>query len=125
MIYRTVTVTPELSDNIIVTGEVRSNTVSVTAEVPGNITADAELVDNIVTATAEVADNIITTDARLVTVLQHGDYDYYDGPYEVTPTNQAQTLLTAAKALTGNVIINPIPSNYGLITWNGSTLTVS
>lgn len=52
-------------------------------------------------------------------------YPAYDGPMEVTPTRETQTLATAMRSLTGNVIINPIPQNYGLITWNGSTLTVS
>lgn len=49
----------------------------------------------------------------------------YDGPYEVTPSTETQTLATDNLLMTDNVIINPIPNNYGLITWNGSTLTVS
>lgn len=49
----------------------------------------------------------------------------YDGPYEVIPNEETQTLATAGKSLQSNVIVKPIPSNYGLITWNGSTLTVS
>ena len=49
----------------------------------------------------------------------------YDGEYTVTPSSGTQTLDTANKLLARNVTINPIPSNYGLITWNGSTLTVS
>jgi len=51
--------------------------------------------------------------------------DPYPGPYEVTPTQQQQVLATENKGMTQNIVINPIPSNYGLITWNGSTLTVS
>ena len=51
--------------------------------------------------------------------------DEYSGAYEVTPSLQAQVLPTAGRSLAQNVTINPIPSNYGLITWNGSTLTVS
>ena len=51
--------------------------------------------------------------------------DPYAGPYTVTPTNEEQVLATYHKTMTGNLTINPIPSNYGLITWNGSTLTVS
>lgn len=51
--------------------------------------------------------------------------DLYDGPYEVTPSSETQTLLTEDKTMGGNVVINPIPSNYGLINWNGSVLTVS
>lgn len=49
----------------------------------------------------------------------------YDGAYEVTPSGQTQTIPTYGRILTDNIVVNPIPSNYGLITWNGSTLTVS
>lgn len=49
----------------------------------------------------------------------------YTGTYEVTPTQQTQTLPTVNKVLTDNVVIKPIPSNYGLITYNGSIITVS
>ena len=49
----------------------------------------------------------------------------YGGPYEVTPSASAQTLETESFYLAGNITIAPIPNNYGLITWNGSTLTVS
>ena len=52
-------------------------------------------------------------------------FDYYDGPYEVTPTQSTQTLSTQEKILLENVIVNPIPNNYGLITWNGNTIKVS
>ena len=49
----------------------------------------------------------------------------YAGPYVVTPNLSTQTLLTENMRLTGNVVVNPIPPNYGLITWNGSFLKVS
>lgn len=49
----------------------------------------------------------------------------YEGSYEVTPSEETQTLATDSLYMRGNITINPIPSNYGLITWNGSTLTVS
>lgn len=51
--------------------------------------------------------------------------DPYTGEYEVTPTEETQVLLTLNKNMTQNVTINPIPSNYGKITWNGAVLTVS
>ena len=53
------------------------------------------------------------------------DRDPYTGAYEITPSQETQTLETYNKRMTGNVTINPIPSNYGLITWNGSFITVS
>lgn len=49
----------------------------------------------------------------------------YSGEYEITPTEETQVLETKEKYLTDNITVNPIPSNYGLITWNGATLTVS
>ena len=49
----------------------------------------------------------------------------YEGSYEVTPSDQTQTLATNGLRMTSDVTINPIPSNYGLISWNGSVLTVS
>ena len=49
----------------------------------------------------------------------------YEGPYSITPSASAQTLDTADKRMTGDVVVGPIPSNYGLITWDGGVLTVS
>lgn len=52
-------------------------------------------------------------------------YNEYHGIYTVTPSASTQVLLTANKNLSQNITIEPIPNNYGLITWNGSYLTVS
>lgn len=49
----------------------------------------------------------------------------YDGPYEVTPTRYTQILPTSGKKMNDDVTINPIPHEYGLITWDGSSLMVS
>lgn len=51
--------------------------------------------------------------------------DPYEGEYVVTPTNEEQTLFTKDLRMLGNVVINKIPENYGLITWNGSFLMIS
>ena len=56
---------------------------------------------------------------------EYVDLPPYTGPYTVTPTQSTQTLSTTGKRMTGNVTISPIPSNYGLITWDGSVLNVS
>lgn len=53
-----------------------------------------------------------------------GTPEYYSGPYEVTPTQDTQTLETADKAMKENVTVAPIPSNYGKISYDGATLTV-
>lgn len=60
-----------------------------------------------------------------VDMMVRVDAPPYTGETTVTPTNEQQELQTVGKLMKKNVIIEPIPSNYGLITWNGSVLTVS
>jgi hypothetical protein len=52
-------------------------------------------------------------------------YPTYDGPTTITPNGEVQVEHTAGTVLLADITINPIPSNYGLITWDGSTLNVS
>lgn len=54
-----------------------------------------------------------------------GEYPAYEGAYEVTPSFETQTLETAYRVLTSNVVIAPIPSNYGKISYDGSTLYIT
>ena len=49
----------------------------------------------------------------------------YDGSYEITPTDEVQTLPTQGLISAQNFVINPIPNDYGHISWNGSVITVS
>ena len=49
----------------------------------------------------------------------------YTGSYEITPCAEEQTIGTAARVFDRDITIKPIPSNYGLVTWDGSTITVS
>lgn len=49
----------------------------------------------------------------------------YTGAYEVTPTEETQTLPTEGLMMNRDVTVKPIPNNYGRISWNGSVLTVS
>lgn len=58
-------------------------------------------------------------------VRDYSDIDTYTGTYEITPTQETQTLSTQNMRMAADVVINPIPSNYGLVTWNGAVLTVS
>ena len=53
------------------------------------------------------------------------DLPEYEGSYDVTPSDTTQTIEIKNKRATENIVINPIPSNYGKITWDGSVLTVS
>ena len=61
----------------------------------------------------------------IVTKVVEHDLPVYTGETAITPSEEEQVLATAERVVTRNIVINPIPSNYGLITWNGSTLTVS
>lgn len=61
----------------------------------------------------------------LLTIPSALNVDVYGGSYEFTPTEDSQTIEISHKMAVADIVINPIPSNYGLITWNGSTLTVS
>lgn len=49
----------------------------------------------------------------------------FEGDYEYTPSGETQTIEINGLRAIADIVINPIPSNYGLITWNGSTITVS
>lgn len=51
--------------------------------------------------------------------------EHYEGDYNVTPNLETQILPTEGLAMWHDVVVNPIPSNYGLITWDGAKLTVS
>ena len=49
----------------------------------------------------------------------------YEGAVTVTPSTREQVLPTHGLTVEQDIHIMPIPNNYGLITWDGSTLTVS
>ena len=50
--------------------------------------------------------------------------EYYEGDYAATPSEEAQTIPTESKLMARDFVIQPIPSNYGRIAWDGTTLTV-
>lgn len=52
------------------------------------------------------------------------DVDLYDGPTEITPSDDAQVLQTLNKTVVRNIVVNPIPENYGRLLYSGKTLTV-
>lgn len=58
-----------------------------------------------------------------IVIREYGDP--YEGPTTVVPSGTTQTLSTRGKTMATDVTVEPIPSNYGLITWNGAVLTVS
>lgn len=79
--------------------------------------ADQDAAELTLTVTEEVS-----LETETVMYLRGDDYT---GDYEFTPTEDTQTVPISGKTATQNIVINPIPSNYGLITYNGSVITVS
>lgn len=49
----------------------------------------------------------------------------YKGSYEIDPTTEEQTVATNGLVMERDFTIKAIPNNYGLITYNGSIITVS
>lgn len=67
-----------------------------------------------------------TADAN-VTIKAHGyvAVPVYDGATEFTPTRETQIVRIEGMKAKSDITINPIPKNYGLITWNGIGIRVS
>lgn len=77
--------------------------------------------DPIVLGLGEEQEAVLTAEPAVYVSIA----DYYEGPYAVTPDRTTQTLPIDNKTALHDIVVNPIPSCYGLITWDGSTLTVS
>lgn len=85
-------------------------------EISGRLTPEARLSGRI-TPQERIRGNI-TIPAKILPEEYHGSYD-------IIPGSEAQILETGEHWLPDNIIIEPIPNNYGLITWDGSVITVS
>ena len=48
----------------------------------------------------------------------------YDGPLTVVPSDVAQTLPLAGRSGTADVVVAPIPSDWGRIVYTGGIITV-
>ena len=72
-----------------------------------------------------VAVSAVNLPMQVAASYQMREGEIYDGPYEFTPSQETQMVSTAEKLLLENIVINPIPSNYGLVTYNGSIITIS
>lgn len=57
-------------------------------------------------------------------IIDH-DTPEYTGEYSAIPSQERQVFRTNGKRMGEDFVVEPIPSNYGLITWDGSVLTVS
>ena len=89
---------------------------------------EREQVIKVILENTETAIPVTAETEERLTVVSEMKYlpnEEYHGATEVTPTQETQTLYTANLLVPVDIIINPIPQNYGLVTWDGSILTVS
>ncbi len=64
-------------------------------------------------------------DLEIEAEIIDGGGEPYSGEYRVRPQPYEQELPTMNKRMERNIVVEAIPDNYGLITWDGSVLTVS
>lgn len=58
-------------------------------------------------------------------VVKYKSNEAYKGNYKITPSSESQVLSTKELMMIDDLVIEPIPKNYGLIEWNGSGLSIS
>lgn len=73
----------------------------------------------------EVSEGTICSPLGVDTVIVSSTVPNYEGTYHITPGDEVVILNTNGMKMGRDVTIDPIPSNYGKIGWNGSYLTVS
>ena len=66
----------------------------------------------------------IAADGDAGVAVEVGRLPVYDGPTEVTPTQEAQVLATNQTQLRSNITIAPIPENWCRFSWDGSIITI-
>ncbi len=57
-------------------------------------------------------------------IIPQNIYPTYTGAAEITPTQEAQILRTTEHVLFKDIKINPIPSNWGRIEYDGSRIRI-
>lgn len=124
--YITLELTPEDEEETVITQDEESGDIHIDADETDEqepvIELEAEENESVDIEIAEEADSEIELSMEDEGV---GEYPVYAGEYEITPSLETQTLETAYRVLTSNVVIAPIPNNYGKISYDGSTLYIT
>lgn len=91
------------------------------------VTVTAVFSSNIINATATIMQNMVEADASLTTNITHyhSEYPDYEGEITFTPTQETQIIPTRYTVLLSDITINPIPSNYGRITYSGGIISIT
>lgn len=71
---------------------------------------------------SDEAGRVWGTDEYIVTVERRAEE--YEGPYSFVPGETEQAAHTQDKLATGDIVIQPIPDNYGRIAYSGAGLLV-
>ena len=93
--------------------------------VPNPIIVPLRVSNNTMVVPMGVGSNAEQIAVGLGYVVVTGMPAHYTGSYEFTPSDEVQTISIQDQMADADIIINPIPSNYGRVTWNGSVLTIS
>ena len=67
----------------------------------------------------------VGADTGIPVVKEYVSVENYEGEYTFRPREEAQTIPVDVYSMKYDITINPLPSNYGKITYNGAILTVS
>lgn len=67
----------------------------------------------------------VNADASLAGSLTiAGSIPSYHGIFDITPGDAPQIVECSGLLMPQNIIVNPVPSNYGRIEWDGVSLSV-
>lgn len=77
------------------------------------------------TLSVDVSHATYSTEFQNSITRDYVEREPYTGAYEITPSGELQILSTKNLRMTDNITVNPVPSNWGRIDWNGQYLTVS
>lgn len=89
------------------------------------VPVDVDVIETSVIVDVDIQETTVLVPAEVDTKIVVSNIPDYVGEYDITPSPETQVLEMADMKATRNVIVAPIPNNYGLITYNGSVLTVS
>lgn len=128
MIYRTVTVEPDLSSGIIAESLSLPRLISIEPNLVRMIDAEATLSGSAVEAETTLKDAAVTADAEILTSIRHysTDVEYYSGEYEATPRTETSTQVfqTREKMMRRDFLVYTIPTREEYNAAGGVTFTI-
>lgn len=87
---------------------------------------EVRLCGNVKLNKLKVKGNVSTVSQKITGNIKLGGIEeYYSGPVEFIPSQEEQVISVKGKTGKEDIVIKPIPSNYGKIEWDGSYLYIS